>query len=121
MKYSLADKYEKMAAEAVKQFAILRERLLELHPTVTERVNKETVVYFPTGSHNFAECFLQKEKIRIQIRNRSYIDTEDWVKVVPKTHLWTLDHYILVEADSSLDYALNILRQSLSDVMPLKN
>lgn len=101
----------------MKQFAMLREELLHLHPSIEEKVNKETVVYRPTGANIFAECFLQNDQIRIQTRNRKYIDTKDWVKSVPKTHLWTLDHYIIVEPDSSLDYAINILRQSLNDVL----
>jgi predicted transport protein len=118
MKPSLADKFEKMDAGAVKQFAILREKLFELHPTIEERINKETVVYFLTNSNNFAECFLQKNRIRIQIRNRSYVDSEAWVQIVPETHLWTLNHFIIIENDSSLDYAISILRQSMNDVLP---
>lgn len=118
MAKTLATQLSNISAEAAKQFSMLREELLNLHPSVEEKLNKYTVVYRLTAGNIYAECYLQKNRIRIQIRNRNYIDPEGWVKVVPETHLWTLDHYIFVEVESPLDYTISILRQSLNDVLP---
>ena len=120
MPKTLSDRLYNMSAESAKQFTKRREKLLRLDASIEEKLNQDTVVYRPVGCNIFAESDLQTDRIRIQIRNRKYNDSEGWVKVVPPTHRWTLDHYIFVEADSSLDYALGLLSQSLNDVLPLK-
>jgi predicted transport protein len=96
-------------------FGQLRERILALDETITEKATSLYVAY--KLSNNFAEVYVGKGQIKIHLRPIDYEDSRKEVEKIPEGYNWTMNRRIYLKSLEDLDYVLGIIEQSYKDVL----
>lgn len=96
-------------------FGQLRERILALDETITEKATSLYVAY--KLSNNFAEVYVGKSQIKIHLRPIDYEDPRKEVEKIPEGYNWTMNRRIYLKATEDLEYVLGIIEQSYKDVL----
>jgi uncharacterized protein with ParB-like and HNH nuclease domain/predicted transport protein len=104
-----------VSGEMKELFNQLKQRIMQLDDKI---VCKETPQYMAFKvSTNFAEVHIKRTSINIHLRHLDYEDSMGLMKIVPETHLWTLDHILTIYNYNQLDYAMKFIEQSYKDVL----
>lgn len=96
-------------------FEQLRERILALDETITEKATALYVAY--RLANNFAEIHPGKSHLKIHLRPIEYIDPRGAVEKVPEGYNWTMDRRTYLKSADDLDYVLSLIEQSYKDVL----
>jgi predicted transport protein len=96
-------------------FEQLRERILALDESITEKATSLYVAY--RRAQNFAEVLPGKTHLKIHLRPIVYADPRGAVEKVPESYNWTMDRRIYLKSAEELDYVVGIIEQSYQDVL----
>jgi predicted transport protein len=94
-------------------FDDLRSRILALGPQVREFAVGAYVGY--SLSKNFAEIHIQKSRLKLNLRGITN-DPQGRALKVPDERGWTLNYEISFSSEADLDYIMDLIGQSYSDV-----
>ena len=96
-------------------FKKLRSDILAIDPTIVEKAHSN--IDYAANGRNFVEMWIQKRRLDILLRPREYHDPRGMISKVPETHGWTLDRRLYLSVMADLDYVLELIRASYSDVV----
>ena len=104
------------ASEKIKDlFLNLRSRIFEIDENITEKATALYVGY--RVAKNFAEIYIGKSQIKIQLRSLDYKDPKGMVEKIPEGYQWTLDRRVYLKEEEDLEYVLGLIVQSYQDVL----
>ena len=87
--------------------------ILNLHPEVTEKAVKLLVGY--KAINNFAEIHFLKNRLKIHLRPKSYIDPENRVEHLINSG-FTMDRRLYISTAQDIDSVILLIKQSYEDV-----
>jgi predicted transport protein len=96
-------------------FKDLRARILEISQAIEEKATSFYVAY--KVSNNFAEVHIGKGQLKIHLRPLDYPDPLGKVEKIPDGYNWTMNRRIYLKTQQELDYVMEIIEQSLNDVL----
>lgn len=98
----------------------LRERIIAIHPDITELFNKQYIAFRNPDELNFICIVPQKSRLRItlSIRLEDLNDAEGVCEDVSGLGFWGTGVTLFgIKSESELDYSMNLILQSYEDSM----
>lgn len=105
----------KASAQIKDLFLSLRSRIFEIDENITEKATALYVGY--RVAKNFAEVYIGKSQLKIQLRSVDYDDPKGKVEKIPAGYQWTLDRRVYLKEEEDLDYVVGLIVQSYQDVL----
>jgi predicted transport protein len=106
-------------AESRDLIDILREKIKELdNKTIQKYSTKPYIGYNLTKTRTlFVELHVQKSKIVLHLRPIDYINSKLTICEKPSSHNWTLNKLVDIYNKNDLDFAIELIKQSYTDVL----
>jgi predicted transport protein len=96
-------------------FDDLRERILALDESITEKATSTYVAY--RVANNFAEIHIGKSQLKIHIRPIDFIDPKNSVEKIPDGYNWTMNRRVYLKSPDELEYVMGVIEQSYKNVL----
>lgn len=106
---------EKASKQINELFGELRERILALDESISERANTLYVAY--RMAQNFAHVHLGKNQLKISLRPIIFVDPKKLVEKIPEGYNWTMNRRIYLQSADELEYVMGIIEQSYKNVL----
>ncbi|MBA4372010.1 MAG: hypothetical protein C0402_04020 [Thermodesulfovibrio sp.] len=105
----------KATPETIALFEEMRQRILTLDEAIKEKATSIYMGYRVTK--NFAEVYIQKNRVRMFLRPLDYEDPRGFVQQIPEGYSWTLNRSVYLSSMADLDYVMGLIEQSYKDVL----
>lgn len=96
-------------------FYSLREEIFKIDESIIEKSTSEYVAY--RMGKNFAEVHVRHKYLILYLRPIEYKDPNEMIQKVPESYNWTLDRRVYLKSEDDLNYIVDLVRQSFSDVI----
>jgi predicted transport protein len=107
--------YDKTTKEFVEILKELKERILQIDDSISERITKIYVAYATT--RNFAEIQCQKSSLVVYLMTKEYDDPENKVEIVPASYNYSLNRRLKINSYDDIEYAFSIIKQSYESTL----
>ncbi|PHS28129.1 MAG: hypothetical protein COA84_02460 [Robiginitomaculum sp.] len=111
--YSVESHIEKTNNECRAIFQELFNRIMELHPAVTEKAVKVLVGY--KARYNFAEIHFLGNRLKIHLRPKSYFDPRELVAHLENAGI-IMNRRVYISSKKDIEYIMSLIKQSYEDV-----
>jgi len=112
----LLEELRSKGSDAVRDlFDELRERILALDESISEKANTLYVAY--RISKNFADVHIGKNHLKIHLRPIDFNDPLGMVEKIPEGYNWTMDRRVYVKTSDDLEYVMGLIEQSYKNVL----